>query len=312
MTGGLGLEGIEMATTSQWDAQGEAQAALHTIVADPRYGATTLSNAQTMTNLLKDMLPDAPRESSVLVAASDAGVAGILQTHMSNGMDLATASQLAAGSFENQTALTPEACSWAVGAFASALRLDVIRQAPPPPPPVQDTVSTGANGQPTVKAPAAGVGTGFVVTPGPPGGGQPKGLRIASAVLVGAAAFLLVWSCALSFVRSSGGGEASFFSVAGADNTGTWWFAIVPIVVAVLAIVAAIVLLTTRSELTRGLTAGLFIAFGISMLLVYAVFAFTEGLDNHPGPAEAVGGVGAVLLLAAGVLALVGRKRPAA
>jgi hypothetical protein len=311
MMRGLGLEGIEMATTSQWDAQGEAQAALRTIVADPRYGPATLSNAQTMTNLLKDMLPDAPRESSVLVAASDAGVAGILQTHMSNGMDLATASRLAAGSFENQTALTPEACSWAVGAFASALRLDVIRQAPPPPP-VRDTVSPVANGQPTVKAPAAGVGTGFVVTAGPPGGGQPKGLRIASAVLVGAAAFLLVWSCALSFVRSSGGDEASFFSVAGAEHTGTWWFAIVPIVVAVLAIVAAIVLLITRSELTRGLTAGLFIAFGVSMLLVYAVFAFTEGPDNHPGPAEAVGAVGAVLLLAAGVLALVGRKRPAA
>jgi hypothetical protein len=279
-------------------------------VADPRYGPATLSNAQTMTNLLKDMLPDAPRESSVLVAASDAGVAGILQTHMSNGMDLATASRLAAGSFENQTALTPEACNWAVGAFASALCLDAIRQAPPPPP-VQDTVPPLANSQPTVKAPAAGAGLGPGVTPGPPGGGQPKGPRIVSAVLVGAAAILLVWSCALSFVTYSGG-EVSFFSVASQEHTGTWWYAIVPIVVAVLAIVAAIVLLTTRSELTRGLTAGLFIAFGVSMLLVYAVFAFTEGPEDHPGPAEAAGAVGAVLLLAAGVLALVGRKRPAA
>jgi hypothetical protein len=64
-------------TSVPWDAQGEAHAALRAIVADPRYGPPARSNAQTMTNLLKDMLPDAPRESSVLVAASEAGVAGI-------------------------------------------------------------------------------------------------------------------------------------------------------------------------------------------------------------------------------------------
>lgn len=66
-------------TSVPWDAQGEAHAALRAIVADPRYGPPALSNAQTMSNLLKDMLPDAPRESSVLVAASEAGVAGLLQ-----------------------------------------------------------------------------------------------------------------------------------------------------------------------------------------------------------------------------------------
>jgi hypothetical protein len=51
-------------TSVPWDAQGEAHAALRAIVADPRYGPPALSNAQIMTNLLKDMLPDAPRESS--------------------------------------------------------------------------------------------------------------------------------------------------------------------------------------------------------------------------------------------------------
>src|SRR5262249_45250066 len=49
----------------------------------PRHGPAALSNAQTMTNLLKDMLPDAPRESSVLVAASEVGVAGLLQSNIS-------------------------------------------------------------------------------------------------------------------------------------------------------------------------------------------------------------------------------------
>lgn len=69
---GVRLEGDQV-TSMPWDAQGEAQAALRTIVADPRYGPAALSNAQTMTNLLKDVLPDAPRESSVLVAASEVG-----------------------------------------------------------------------------------------------------------------------------------------------------------------------------------------------------------------------------------------------
>ncbi len=302
-----------------WDAQGEAHAALRTIVDDSRYGPATLSNAQTMTNLLKDMLPDAPRESSVLVAASDVGVPGILQAHISNGMDLATASRLAAGSFENQTALTPEACNWAVGAFASALRLDAVRQAPPT---VQDAASPVSNDQPTMPPAsngqqtirAAGVGTGIGVTSGPQDGGQSKGLRTGSAILVAVGAILLVWSCALTFIRFSsnnGGGGVSFFSVAG-DSSGTWWYAIGPVAVAVFGIVAGVVLLTTRAEFIRGLASGLLIAFGVSAILVYATYAFTEGPDDHPGPAEAVGVVGAAFLLVAGVLALVGRKRSVA
>ena len=120
-------------TSTPWDAQGEAQVALRAIVADPRYGPTVLSNAQTMTNLLKDMLPDAPRESSVLIAASEVGVAGLPQGNVSRGMDVATASRLAAGSFENRTALTPDACGWAVGVLAWALRLDTVRPATPQP-----------------------------------------------------------------------------------------------------------------------------------------------------------------------------------
>jgi hypothetical protein len=57
------LEGDQV-TSIRWDAQGEAQAALRAIVADPRYGPAALSNAQVMANLLKDMLPDAPRSWS--------------------------------------------------------------------------------------------------------------------------------------------------------------------------------------------------------------------------------------------------------
>src|SRR5579863_1964218 len=130
---GVRLEGDQV-TSMPWDAQGEAQAALRAIVADPRYGAPALSNAQTMTNLLKDMLPDAPREPGVLAAASEAGVAGMLQGNVSQGMDVATACRLASGTFESRTALTPDACNWAVGILASALGMDAARAAPPPSP----------------------------------------------------------------------------------------------------------------------------------------------------------------------------------
>src|ERR1700735_1509936 len=157
---GMRLEGDQV-TSMPWDAQGEAQAALRGVVADPRYGPAALSNAQTMTNLLKDMLPDAPRESSVLVAASEAGVPGMLQNNVSQGMDLTTASRLAAGSFENRTALTSDACNWAVGILASAMRLDAVRAAPPPPPPPGPVYDT----PPTVGGDQRTVGPGSAPTP---------------------------------------------------------------------------------------------------------------------------------------------------
>lgn len=285
-----------MATT--WDVQGEAQAGLRAIVADPRYGPAALSNAQTMTNLLKDMLPDAPRESSVLVQASDAGVADMLQTHISNGMDLATASRLAAGSFENQTGLTPEACNWAVGAFASALRLDTVRQAPPPP--VQDTGRPVSNGQQTVKAPVVGAGT---VTPAPEAPVQPNGLRIAAAAVAAVAAILLIWACALTFEHFSGENSFSFFSIAGLPS-GTWWPAIGSVAVAVLGLAAAVLLLATRTPLMRGLAAGMLLAFGVAQVLAFATYWAVYG--THP--AQTVGTVGGLLLVIAGVLALVGPK----
>src|SRR5579871_1712720 len=94
-------------TSMPWDAQGEALAALRAIVADPRYGPPALSNAQTMTNLLKDMLPDAPRESRVLVAASEAGVAGRPQSSVSEGGLVSAGCRLATGTCDSESTLRP-------------------------------------------------------------------------------------------------------------------------------------------------------------------------------------------------------------
>ena len=106
-----------------WEHQGEAREALHAIVSDPGYGTAALSNALLMANLLKDYLPDAPRERNVLTAAAEADLAGILQAHVASGLDLPIAARLTAASFAATTAYPPETCAWAVDQLALALGL---------------------------------------------------------------------------------------------------------------------------------------------------------------------------------------------
>ena len=100
-------------TGPAWEHEREVRDALRTIIADPQLGVGALSSAQTMSNLLKDLLPDAPRETTVLVAAAEAGLAQILLDHAGQGMDAATACSLTAAAFAARAPFTPEACTWA-------------------------------------------------------------------------------------------------------------------------------------------------------------------------------------------------------
>jgi hypothetical protein len=104
-----------------WEHASEARAALNAIVSDPEHGVAALSNAQTMSNLLKDYLPDAPREKSILVAAAEAGLADTLREHVSQGMDPSTAIRLTASSFSSSTPFTSDACNWVTDEIAVAL-----------------------------------------------------------------------------------------------------------------------------------------------------------------------------------------------
>ena len=70
-----------------WEHAPEARSALHAIVTDPSHGVAALSSPQTLSNLLKDLLPDAPREKAILVAAAEAGLADTLRGHIARGMD---------------------------------------------------------------------------------------------------------------------------------------------------------------------------------------------------------------------------------
>jgi hypothetical protein len=301
-------------TSMPWDAQGEAQAALRAIVADSRYGPAALSNAQTMTNLLKDMLPDAPRESSVLVAASEVGVAGMLQSNVSQGMDVTTASRLAAGSFENRTALTPDACSWAVGILASALRLDAARAAPPPPGPVYDTPRPAGGYQATVgpgaaPTPPAWVAPGSVVRPG---SDRPDGLRRIAAVVTAVGAILIIWACALPDLHIPAGNGRTSFSIFNSGGGGDLWFAVEPVGVAIIGVIAAlIIMLANRSARLRLLAAGVLFGFGIQTVLLFAGYEFQVRSPNHAGPGGAVGILGGIVFLVAALIAAASRPASA-
>jgi hypothetical protein len=298
-------------TSVSWDAQGEAQAALRTIVADPRYGPAALSNAQTMTNLLKDMLPDSPRESSVLVAASEAGIAGLLQSNMSQGMDVATASRLAAGSFENRTALTPDACNWAVGVLASALRLDAVRPAPPA---YNVPRPGGGNWQTTESSPTSAPPPWVAPAPAPwVGPDRSDGLRLTAAVVTVVGAILIVWACALPDLYLPSGNSRTSFSIFNSGAAGDLWFAVEPVGVAVIGVAAAlIIMLANRSARLRLLAAGLLLGFGIQTVLLFAGYEFYVRSPNHAGPGGAVGILGGILLLVAGLIAAASRSAPTA
>jgi hypothetical protein len=159
----------------QWDEGDEAQNALRAIVSNPVYGVAALSSSQMMANLLKDLLPDAPREVSILVAAAEAGVASNLRDRVSQGMDVGTASAVVAGSFAASTPFRPEACSWAVSEIAGALGLSRPAAVPAPGssiPPGSSVPSGSA--PPTISGPVIS-GPGPAPGSYPPGGYPPGG-----------------------------------------------------------------------------------------------------------------------------------------
>ncbi len=147
-----------------WEHASEARAALNAIVTDPEHGVAALSNAQTMSNLLKDYLPDAPREKSILVAAAEAGLADTLREHVAQGMDPNTAVRLTASSFSSSTPFTPEACNWVTDEIALALGISQPRGG---------AGGGGPAGGGPGFAPAGNEGAPTQMAPGPPRGYTP-------------------------------------------------------------------------------------------------------------------------------------------
>jgi len=109
-----------------WDSDpdGRARTALRAIVSDPDRGVAALSSTQAMSAALRDLLPGQPRETKVLVAAAEEGLAEALSYHVARGMDPVTVRGKVARSFARHTGFRPAACQWAVDELAAVLGLD--------------------------------------------------------------------------------------------------------------------------------------------------------------------------------------------
>ena len=106
------------------DEQGEAHEALNSAVAN--YSPRILENPQMLGNVVTDLLPDLPRERSLLIAAAEAGVAADLSQHVRNqNLDPGTAVQLVARMLADKKAIDPVASMWVTTEYARALRYDV-------------------------------------------------------------------------------------------------------------------------------------------------------------------------------------------
>ena len=110
--------------SQQLDTQGEAHEALGTAVAS--YGQRVLSDPHTLGNLVADLLPDLPRERSLLVTAAEAGVAAEMRQHVEGQhIDPDTAAQLVARSLSERRAIDPAASMWVASEYARALGYQV-------------------------------------------------------------------------------------------------------------------------------------------------------------------------------------------
>src|SRR5260370_5894838 len=290
--------------SAPWDPRGEALNALRTIAADAQYGAEALAGTPMMTDLLKDMLPDAPREANVLITAAGAGVPTAVHGYLAQGMDVGTATQLAAGALAERTALTADACAWATSALATALLPPAVPVASAPAGPGGTSPLPGSD-HPTM----APQGTGSAAVAygpgayGPPGTYGPAatlvagsgrsraaGVSLLAAAFAGAGALATVLACAFSIVHvyNSDGTYAYSESLFSISSHGAAWNWIGLVVAAVLSVVPAVLLVASRTAWVRAGAAGGVPAFGVAVILIFAAYQFTLGpASNGTGPAGA-------------------------
>jgi hypothetical protein len=273
-----------------------------------------------MSNLLKDLLPDEPREAGLLVAAAQSDLAGMLRGYAGQGIDPGTAIRLTSGSFVANTSHTPDACTWVVTELAAALGMQAGPATAPPPGAAdqgaQATVqalSPQGQGHPTFTphdaAPAAAYPQ--FAPPGPVMyGGQGAGLAagagpnplVPAGITSLAGAFFLLLGCILPFVKYPAQGSAGIFGgFPGAPASETFWYAIEPAGVLVLAVVLAIMLMARRGN-ARFLS-GLMTAFGIQTVLLFAGYTFVVYSPSKHEAGGFLGLLGGIGLLVAGLLA---------
>jgi hypothetical protein len=116
------------AASASFEHSQEARSALRAIAGDPAYGTAALDNPRTLAGLLSDLLPDAPRESGLLLVAAEKNVPAALRDHVRHGMNIGTAISLTASSLAASTAYGRDVCEWVTIEFAIALGLATAEQ----------------------------------------------------------------------------------------------------------------------------------------------------------------------------------------
>jgi hypothetical protein len=131
------------------------RAALREITAE--YGHDALSSPATMSNLVKDLLPDDQQMGRILVVAAEQQIPDALRGHVSQGMDVGTAARLVASSFAASTLFAQQACASVVGELAIALGLGSDADLSAGAPPAVETASFTGSRQSAQTAPTSGV-----------------------------------------------------------------------------------------------------------------------------------------------------------
>jgi len=171
--------------SQQLDTQGEAHAALGTAVSS--YGQRVLNDPHILGNLVTDLLPDLPRERSLLVTGADAGIAAQMTQYVEEQhIDPDTAVQLVARALSERRAIDQAASMWVVTEYAQALgyrirpyaeaaqstQPQVIAAAP--------STMTAPSGQPA-QPPGQSWPPGAQATQAPPGQSWPPGAQATQA-----------------------------------------------------------------------------------------------------------------------------------
>jgi hypothetical protein len=301
----------------------DVREALRSVASDPDLGPATLSDAAALSNLLKDLLPDAPREKNLLVAAAEARMAAMMLDHVGQGIDARSAIRLAAASFGTNTHFTAEACDWVATEFAVALNLvdglAADRSELPPgdittaraddavaPVPTERLTVGGSERPPD---PAVRRDSGLPAAAGRPPSGPVTGprRRPGLGVLVAGAGIVVVL---ISFL-------VPLFKDPYAPRTvhvwggGSPWFVVSgPTASLLIAVLAGIVLLGRVSRVLAAAACAAVLACGVQLLFVFqSVWEAVSANGDRIGLGVPLGMVGAALLVIGAGAGLVGLMR---
>jgi hypothetical protein len=214
-------------TAGSFENASAVRAALQAIASDPVSGAAALDDPQVMANLLQDLLPDAPRETSLLTMAVVAGLPAMLRGNVSQGMDAQTAIRLAGAALAARTAFTARACEWAATELAVGLGLTDALASPLPEAPaagLADGPAAGPEHEPTTNRRNA------VPGPGSGGTGTRTGSQLKRAALAAGPTSLrpagrrpkrtaILAATAAATILAVGAGVAVGIELAGAPHT---------------------------------------------------------------------------------------------